>query len=177
MTAAGRPPQTYRFGLFEVDERRGDILKQGSRMRLRGRPYDILLILLDRPGELITREELRSRLWSSDTFVDFDHGLNASVNRLRDVLGDSAETPRFIETISRRGYRFMAPVTAAPSVSPRPSETSIARDTTAIATEPAVPRPRLSGHLHLRVRRPSLRRPGFSNCAFRSQSACWSWRP
>jgi TolB-like protein/DNA-binding winged helix-turn-helix (wHTH) protein/Tfp pilus assembly protein PilF len=137
MTAAGRPPQTYRFGLFEVDERRGDILKQGSRMRLRGRPYDILLILLDRPGELITREELRSRLWSSDTFVDFDHGLNASVNRLRDVLGDSAETPRFIETISRRGYRFMAPVTAAPSVSPRPSETSIARDTTAIATEPA----------------------------------------
>jgi TolB-like protein/DNA-binding winged helix-turn-helix (wHTH) protein/tetratricopeptide (TPR) repeat protein len=136
MTAAGRPPQTYRFGLFELDERQGDILKQGSRMRLRGRPYDILLILLNRPGELITREELRARLWSSDTFVDFDHGLNASVNRLRDVLGDSAESPRFIETIPRKGYRFMAPVTVTVSPQQRPSE--IAQDATAIVTENAV---------------------------------------
>lgn len=125
MTVAGRAPQTYRFGLFEVDERRGDVLKQGFRLRLRGRPYDILLILLERPGELITRDELRTRLWSSDTFVDFDHGLNASVNRLREVIGDSAESPRFIETIPRKGYRFIAPVTVAPSASPRPTDQAV----------------------------------------------------
>src|SRR6516164_8095739 len=113
---AGRALRAYRFGLFEVDERRGDVLKQGSRVRLRGRPYDILVILLERPGELITRDELRTRLWASDTFVDFDHGLNASVNRLREVLGDSADNPRFIETIPRKGYRFLAPVTVAPSL-------------------------------------------------------------
>ena len=121
MTAARKDPRTYRFGLFEVDERQGDVLKGGSRMRLRGRPYEILLILLERPGELIPREELRSRLWSSDTFVDFDHGLNASVNRLRDVLGDSADSPRFIETIPRKGYRFIAPVTAMPSLAASPA--------------------------------------------------------
>src|SRR6516162_3473053 len=141
MTAGGRAPQTYRFGLFEVDERQGDILKQGSRMRLRGRPYDILLILLDRPGELITREELRARLWSSDTFVDFDHGLNASVNRLRDVLGDSAETPRFIETIPRKGYRFLAPVTVAPSLPSRPAESTSVREAAGTAAPPSDPAP------------------------------------
>jgi TolB-like protein/DNA-binding winged helix-turn-helix (wHTH) protein/Tfp pilus assembly protein PilF len=141
MTVAGRAPQTYRFGLFEVDERRGDVLKQGFRLRLRGRPYDILLILLERPGELITRDELRTRLWSSDTFVDFDHGLNASVNRLRDVLGDSAESPRFIETIPRKGYRFIAPVTVAASVSPRPAEDQAVASTAAAAIAPANPLP------------------------------------
>ena len=134
MTVPGRAPQTYRFGLFEVDERRGDVLKQGFRLRLRGRPYDILLILLERPGELITRDELRNRLWSSDTFVDFDHGLNASVNRLREVIGDSAESPRFIETVPRKGYRFIAPVTVAPSLLPRPVE-----DRAAVAAHTAVP--------------------------------------
>ena len=127
MATGGRAPQTYRFGLFELDERRGDILKQGSRMRLRGRPYDILVILVERPGELITRDELRTRLWASDTFVDFDHGLNAAVNRLRDVLGDSAESPRFVETIPRKGYRFIAPVVASASESPRPTEDAIGR--------------------------------------------------
>ena len=143
MTVAGRAPQTYRFGLFEVDERRGDVLKQGFRLRLRGRPYDILLILLERPGELITRDELRTRLWSSDTFVDFDHGLNASVNRLREVIGDSAESPRFIETIPRKGYRFIAPVTVAASVSPRPAEDQAVASTApaSIASDVAIPLP------------------------------------
>ena len=143
MTVAGRAPQTYRFGLFEVDERRGDVLKQGFRLRLRGRPYDILLILLERPGELITRDELRSRLWSSDTFVDFDHGLNAAVNRLREVIGDSAESPRFIETIPRKGYRFIAPVTVAASVSPRPAEEPAVASTgpASLASDVAVPLP------------------------------------
>ena len=110
MTTTDRSPGWYRFGLFEVDERRGEIRKQGLRLRLRGRPFDILLILLERPGELVSREDLRTRLWPADTFVDFDHGVNTSVNRLREVLGDSAENPRFIETVPRKGYRFIAPV-------------------------------------------------------------------
>jgi len=110
MAGTDRASRAYRFGLFDVDERRGEVRKQGLRIRLRGRPYDILLILLERPGELVSRDELRTRLWSSDTFVDFDHGLNASMNRLRELLGDSAENPRFIETIPRKGYRFIAPV-------------------------------------------------------------------
>ena len=118
MAGTAKPSQAYRFGLFEVDERRGEVRKQGLRIRLRGRPYDILLILLERPGELITRDELRNRLWSSDTFVDFDHGLNAAMNRLRELLGDSAENSRFIETIPRKGYRFIAPVTVASSAMP-----------------------------------------------------------
>lgn len=114
MTTTDRSPGWYRFGLFEVDERRGEIRKQGLRLRLRGRPFDILLILLERPGELVTREDLRARLWPADTFVDFDHGVNTSVNRLREVLGDSAENPRFIETVPRKGYRFIAPVDVLP---------------------------------------------------------------
>lgn len=113
---------SYRFGLFEVDAKRGEVRKQGLRIRLRGRPYDILLILLERPGELVTREDLRARLWVADTFVDFDHGLNTSVNRLREVLGDSADSPRYIETIPRKGYRFIAPVEV---VAPRVSEPAL----------------------------------------------------
>jgi TolB-like protein/DNA-binding winged helix-turn-helix (wHTH) protein/Tfp pilus assembly protein PilF len=119
METRERVAGSYRFGVFEVDARRGEIRKQGLRIRLRGRPFDILLILLERPGELITREDLRARLWPADTFVDFDHGLNTSVNRLREVLGDSADSPRYIETQPRKGYRFIAPVEATPVV---PSE-------------------------------------------------------
>lgn len=103
-------PQGYRFGQFDVDCRTGELRKHGMKLRVRGRPVDILLMLLARPGELVTREELRSRLWAADTFVDFDHGLHAAVNRLRDALGDSADNPRFVETIPRKGYRFIAPV-------------------------------------------------------------------
>jgi TolB-like protein/DNA-binding winged helix-turn-helix (wHTH) protein/tetratricopeptide (TPR) repeat protein len=114
MTSADRPPGWYRFGVFEVDERRGEIRKRGARLRLRGRPFDILLILLERPGELVNRDELRSRLWTADTFVDFDHGVNTAVNRLREVLGDTADNPRFIETVPRKGYRFIAPVVVLP---------------------------------------------------------------
>ena len=84
--------------------------KDGSQVRLRGKPFDILIYLLERPGNLVTRDEFRRHLWGADTFVDFDHGLNAAMNRLRDALGDSAENPRFIQTIPRRGYRFIAPV-------------------------------------------------------------------
>jgi TolB-like protein/DNA-binding winged helix-turn-helix (wHTH) protein/tetratricopeptide (TPR) repeat protein len=102
----------YRFGLFEVDSRSGELRKQGVRLRVRGRPIEILLLLLDQPGDVVTRTDLRTRLWPADTFVDFDHGLHSAVNRLRDALGDSADNPRFIETLPRKGYRFIAPVTA-----------------------------------------------------------------
>src|SRR2546425_1898811 len=99
-----------RFGTFEADLRAGELRRNGIKIRLQEQPFQVLAMLLERPGEIVTREELRSRLWPADTFVDFDHGLNAAVKRLRDALGDSAENPRFIETLSRRGYRFLAPI-------------------------------------------------------------------
>jgi len=99
-----------RFGLFELDLKSGQLRKNGSRIRIPQQPLQVLGLLLERPGEVVTREELRQRLWSPDTFVDFDHGLNKSVQKLRDALGDLAESPRFIETIPRVGYRFIAPV-------------------------------------------------------------------
>jgi DNA-binding winged helix-turn-helix (wHTH) protein/Tol biopolymer transport system component len=110
-----------RFGMFEVDLRAGELRRNGARVRLQEQPFQVLAMLLERPGELVTREELHGRLWSSDTFVDFDHGLNAAIKRLRDALGDSAENPRFVETLARRGYRFIAPVeNSRQLVSPAP---------------------------------------------------------
>ena len=97
-----------RFGSFEMDEITGELCKDGVKIRLQEQPFQILQILLEHPGEVVTREELRKRVWPSDTFVDFDHGINNAIKRLREALGDTAETPRFIETIPRRGYRFMA---------------------------------------------------------------------
>ncbi len=97
-----------RFGAFEVDFRAGELLKNGRRIRLQDQPLQVLAMLLEQPGEVVTREELRLKLWPTDTFVDFDHGLNNAINRLRDALNDSAEAPRFIETLPRRGYRFVA---------------------------------------------------------------------
>jgi len=99
-----------RFGIFEADLRAGELRRNGSKIKLQDQPFQLLALLLERPGEVVTREELRGKLWPADTFVDFDHGLNAAVKRLRGALGDSAENPRFIETLSRRGYRFLVPV-------------------------------------------------------------------
>src|ERR1700678_3120437 len=99
-----------RFGLFELDLKAGHLSRNGTKLRLPQQPLQLLAILLERPGEVITREELQQRLWSSDVFVDFDHGLNKSVQKLRDALGDSANSPRYIQTIPRVGYRFIAPV-------------------------------------------------------------------
>jgi TolB-like protein/DNA-binding winged helix-turn-helix (wHTH) protein/Tfp pilus assembly protein PilF len=99
-----------RFGVFELDLRTGELRKAGALINLPEQPLQVLKTLLDRPGELVTRDELRRRLWSAETFVDFDHGLNAAVRRLRDALGDAADVPRFVETLPRRGYRFIAPV-------------------------------------------------------------------
>jgi DNA-binding winged helix-turn-helix (wHTH) protein len=97
-----------RFGTFEVDVPTGELRKNGIKLKLQEQPFQVLCILLEHPGQVVTREELRSRLWPADTFVDFDHSLNAAVKRLRDALGKSADAPVFIETLARRGYRFIA---------------------------------------------------------------------
>ena len=114
-TGSGR---LVRFGEFEIDERAGELRKEGIKVRLQEQPLQILQILLEHPGEVVTREELRKRVWPTDTFVDFDHGINNAVKRLREALSDTAETPRYIETLPRRGYRFLhAAATTSPSVS------------------------------------------------------------
>src|SRR5688500_8090563 len=108
-----------RFGTFEVDLRARELRKGGVRIRLQDQPFEILLMMLERPGEVVTRDELRERLWPAGTYVDFEHSLNAAVKRLRAALGDDADNPRFVETLPRRGYRFIAPLdTAEPAVPP-----------------------------------------------------------
>src|ERR1700716_1210410 len=99
-----------RFSTFEVNLQTGELRQRGQKVKLQEQPLQVLAALLERPGELVTREELRSKLWPVDTFVDFDHSLNAAIKRLRDALGESADAPVFIETLARRGYRFIAPV-------------------------------------------------------------------
>jgi DNA-binding winged helix-turn-helix (wHTH) protein len=129
--AVSTPPSSpagkiIRFAIFEVDLAAGELRKSGTRIRLQEQPFQILVYLLDRAGEVVTREELRQKLWPADTFVDFDHSLNTAVNKLREALGDSASSPRYVETLARRGYRFLAPVDARPQ--PAPSETSFHPD-------------------------------------------------
>src|SRR5262245_44419146 len=134
-----------RFGPFEVDLRTGELRKNGVRISLPDQPFQLLKTLLDRPGELVTRDELRQRLWSAETFVDFEHGLNAAVRRLRDALGDSADVPRFVETLPRRGYRFIAPVVRQPVVDVTPpSRPAAESDGEASAPPIATPAWRLS---------------------------------
>src|SRR6201984_3354221 len=99
-----------RFGVFELDLNTGELRKGGVKLRLQGQPVQVLTLLLERAGDVVTREELREKLWASDTFVDFDHSLNTAINKVREALGDSASTPRYVETLARRGYRFIAPV-------------------------------------------------------------------
>ncbi len=106
--------RVVRFGAFEVDLQEGELRKSGLRVKLQEQPFQILIILLEHPGQTVTREELRHRLWSADTFVDFDHSLNSSIKKLREALGDDSDNPRFIETLHRRGYRFIAPVEGPP---------------------------------------------------------------
>src|SRR5580704_3292880 len=109
-----RPAQRYRFGVFDADTATGELRRQGMRVKLNAQPFQVLCMLLERPGELLTREEISSELWPEGTFVDFDHGVNSAVNRIREALGDTAGSPRFIETLARRGYRFLAPVEQIP---------------------------------------------------------------
>ena len=128
----------FRFGVFELDPVCGELYKHGMRIKLQAQPFQVLTMLVERPGQVVTREELRNSLWSHDTYVDFDHSLNISINKLREALGDSRTAPRFIETLPRRGYRFLAPVTTSEPVEapvPLPRTPSVA------ATPPAQTKP------------------------------------
>lgn len=142
MVAPAQPARTYRFETFEFDPQTGELRRRGAKLRLYGQPLEILAMLLERPGEVVRREELRARLWSADRFVDFEHGLNAAVNKLREALGDSAEEPKFIETVPRRGYRFIAPIEAGANggqaIPAVPTETQSSRRWIAIVTSAVV---------------------------------------
>src|SRR5215471_4253720 len=118
------PKERVRFGIFEADLRSGELYKRGRRIKLHQQPFQVLTLLLERPGEVVTRDELRRKLWPSDTFVNFDIGLNSAVRKLRGALNDSAESPRYVETLPRRGYRFLVPV-VTPSASVADSEAQI----------------------------------------------------
>src|SRR2546422_2672326 len=113
--------ERLRFGVFEIDLRTGELRKHGQRIRLQEQPFQVLAMLVLYPGEVVTREDLQKRLWSADTFVDFDHGLNKAINKIREALSDSAENPRFVETVARRGYRFLAEVKIADANSALPA--------------------------------------------------------
>src|SRR2546427_3396664 len=105
-----QPSPVIRFGVFELDSQAGELRKHGLKIKLQDQPFQILVMLVEQPGQVVTREQLHKKLWSDGTVVDFEHGLNAAIQRLRQALGDSAENPRFVETLARRGYRFLAPV-------------------------------------------------------------------
>jgi cholera toxin transcriptional activator len=104
---AGR---VFRFGVFEADQASGELRKRGIRIKLHSQPFQVLVMLLERPAEVVTRDEMRLRLWGQDTFVDFDHGLNTAINKIRDALNDSASAPKYVETVPGKGYRFIAQV-------------------------------------------------------------------
>ena len=137
MPAPAEPSRRIaRFGVFELDLAAGELRKNGVKLRLQEQPLQVLALLLERAGIVVTREELRQRLWPADTFVDFDHSLNTAVNKLREALGDSASSPRFIETLARRGYRFIAPVQSSPTANP-PHGDADARVVTGTLARPA----------------------------------------
>src|SRR6266436_4778078 len=143
MANSSMPDETrrLRFGLFALDPRAGELYKRGKKVKVQLLPLQLLGALLEKPGEVISREELKSRLWPADTFVDFEHGLNTAVKKLRQALDDSPEEPRYVETLHKRGYRFLAPTDvegAAPEPPPAPD---LDREK---AT--AVPRPRWRVH-------------------------------
>ena len=140
-----------RFGVFELDLHAGELRKHGLRVHLQEQPFQVLATLLEQPGEVVTRETLQKKLWPADTFVDFDHGLNKAISKIREALSDSAASPRFVETVARRGYRFLAEVKvadAAPVRSPEfatlPRPLAEARDRPELAGEPAIPKYLLS---------------------------------
>ena len=110
MPEKARVRKVVRFGVFELDAAARELRKNGLKIRLPEQPFRVLALLLESPGEIVTREEIRWQLWSGETFVDYNHGINAAVKKLRRALGDSAETPRYVETVPRRGYRLIVPV-------------------------------------------------------------------
>jgi TolB-like protein/DNA-binding winged helix-turn-helix (wHTH) protein/Flp pilus assembly protein TadD len=140
-------PGRLRFGLFELDLRAGELRKHGLKIRIQEQPFQVLTMLVEHPGEVVTREELQKKLWTAGTFVDFDHGLNKAINKIREALNDSAESPRFVETVARHGYRFLAEVKvadAAPVLSPEvatlPRPTGETGDRPDLSSKPATPK-------------------------------------
>ncbi len=129
-------PRRFCFGPYQADLHSGELLKHGVRVRLQSQPFLLLTMLLERPGQLVTRDEICQKLWSADTFVDFDHSLGTAINKVREVLNDSATEPRFVETLPRRGYRFIAQVTITSTDSDPVPPTP---------TEPVTPQPIVSG--------------------------------
>jgi len=127
----------YRFGIYEANVGAGELLRDGSKIKLQEQPFQVLVAMLERPGEVVTREHLRQRLWPSDTFVDFDHSLNTAINKLREALRDSAANPRFIETKARRGYRFIAPVQVIANDAAHVGESPAVGETTSDSTAAA----------------------------------------
>jgi DNA-binding winged helix-turn-helix (wHTH) protein len=117
-----------RFGVFEADLTAGELRKNGARLRLQEQPFQVLAVLLENAGRVVTRDDLRQKIWPADTFVDFDHSLNTAVGKIRDVLGDSATSPRFLETLARRGYRFIAPVNGVEGIATLPSDAAAAEE-------------------------------------------------
>jgi DNA-binding winged helix-turn-helix (wHTH) protein len=116
MNESGRSRHFVKFGAFEADLTARELRKNGLKIRLQDQPFQVLALLLEDSGRVVTREELRQKLWPADTFVDFDNGLNTAINKIREALGDSAENARFVETLPRRGYRFLAPIDGANEV-------------------------------------------------------------
>lgn len=153
----------FRFGVFEADEYTGELRKQGRRLPLQGQPLEVLLLLLDRPGELVSRAEFHQRLWAEGTFVDFDHGLNTAINKIREALGDSASNPRFVETLARRGYRFIAPVevlngdvTRTRAGSLAPTDSASEQEAAPATLAPRGPAPATSGPAEWRQPKPNM---------------------
>jgi DNA-binding winged helix-turn-helix (wHTH) protein len=129
MEALSSSGRRVRTGLFEIDFGSGEVHREGRKVPLQEQPFRVLAMLLERPGEVVTREELQARLWPADTYVGFDEGLNTAIRKLRVAFGDSANNPRFIETLPRRGYRFVAPAHEAIPARPQPSESVAAGET------------------------------------------------
>lgn len=157
MTAASPGPSAIRFGVFEADLRTEELRKSGRKLRLPNQSFRVLAMLLNRAGQLVTREELRAQLWPAGTFVEYDQGLNAAVNRLREALGDSAEEPRFIETLPKRGYRFIAPIEPATAPLATPDHPAdVSSEPADISSQPAVAAPASANRGGMRVPRSVL---------------------
>ena len=150
-----------RFGVFELDLSAGELRKSGVKQRLQGQPFQVLALLLERAGNVVSREELQQALWPSDTFVDFDHSLNTAINKVREALGDSASNPRYVETLARRGYRFIAPVHSA-AVPDGPSSIAVSSAPQIAPPQPDPPQVALHPELEVPIPRRAVTRSLFA---------------
>ena len=139
-----RPNPRYRFGVFEADVATGELRRKGLRVKLHAQPFQVLCMLLAQPGEMLTREQISRELWPEGTFVDYEHGVNSAINRLREALGDKAASPRFVETLARRGYRFVAPVEMVESAAGMMPPAAADESSAAVILEPGAGTPERS---------------------------------